>query len=182
MSQNTNDYLVWMDLEMTGLDPETDTIIEMATMITDGQLNIIAEGPNLVIHQPDSVMDKMNDWCKKHHGQSGLTQRVKDSTISLQEAEQLTLDFIRKHVGERQSPLCGNSVHQDRRFLVRYMPRLESWLHYRNIDVSTIKELAKRWYPELTPWKKKNAHLALDDILESINELKYYRERVFQKL
>ncbi len=181
MSQNTNDYLVWMDLEMTGLDPETDTIIEMATMITDGQLNIIAEGPNLVIHQPDSVMDKMNDWCKKHHGQSGLTQRVKDSTISLQEAEQLTLDFIRKHVGERQSPLCGNSVHQDRRFLVRYMPRLESWLHYRNIDVSTIKELAKRWYPELTPWKKKNAHLALDDILESINELKYYRERVFQK-
>ena len=134
-----------------------------------------------MIHQPDSVMDKMNDWCKKHHGQSGLTQRVKDSTISLQEAEQLTLDFIRKHVGERQSPLCGNSVHQDRRFLVRYMPRLESWLHYRNIDVSTIKELAKRWYPELTPWKKKNAHLALDDILESINELKYYRERVFQK-
>ena len=181
MSANTNDYLVWMDLEMTGLDPETDTIIEMATVITDGQLHIIAEGPNLVIHQPDAVMAKMSDWCKKHHGQSGLARRVQDSTLSLAEAEQITLDFVRKHVSEGCSPLCGNSVHQDRRFLVRYMPSLESWLHYRNIDVSTIKELVKRWYPELATWKKRNAHLARDDILESIDELKYYREHVFQK-
>ncbi len=181
MSQNTNDYLVWMDLEMTGLDPETDTIIEMATIITDGQLNIIAEGPNLVIHQPDEVMAKMNDWCIKYHGASGLTQRVKDSNVSLKDAEQLTLDFIRKHVTEGDSPLCGNSIHQDRRFLVKYMPRLESWLHYRNVDVSTVKELARRWYPELPTWKKRGAHLALDDILESIAELKHYRESLFRK-
>ncbi len=181
MSHKHKDYLVWMDLEMTGLDPEVDTIIEMATIITDGKLNIIAEGPNLVIHHPDSVMDKMNDWCKKYHGNSGLTGRVKASKITLAQAEQQTLDFIRKHVGEKQSPLCGNSIHQDRRFLVKHMPRLEAWLHYRNVDVSTVKELAKRWYPELEPWKKQGAHLALDDILESIAELKHYREHIFCK-
>jgi len=180
MSTNTNDYLVWMDLEMTGLDPEQDTIIEMATIITDGQLNIIAEGPSLIIHQSDTVMDNMNDWCKKYHGESGLTQRVKDSTLSLKDGEQLTLDFIRKHVTEGDSPLCGNSIHQDRRFLVKYMPRLESWLHYRNVDVSTVKELARRWYPELPTWKKRGAHLALDDIIESIDELKHYRKSLFR--
>jgi oligoribonuclease len=180
MSTNTSDYLVWMDLEMTGLEPDEDVIIEMATIITDGQLNIIAEGPNLIIHQEDSVMDNMNDWCKKYHGESGLTQRVKDSTLSLAEAEQQTLNFIRKHVTEGDSPLCGNSIHQDRRFLVKYMPRLESWLHYRNVDVSTVKELARRWYPEFPSWKKKGAHLALADIEESIEELKHYREKLFQ--
>jgi len=182
MSTNTVDYLVWMDLEMTGLDPEQDVIIEMATIITDGQLNIIAEGPNLIIHQTDKVMNNMNDWCKKYHGESGLTQRVKDSDISLQQAEQLTLDFIRRHVGEGDSPLCGNSIHQDRRFLVQYMPRLESWLHYRNVDVSTIKEMVRRWYPTFPSWKKQGAHLALDDIQESIDELKYYRQKFFRQL
>ncbi len=180
MSTNTSDYLVWMDLEMTGLEPDQDHIIEMATLITDGQLNLIAEGPNLVIHQPDSIMDKMNDWCQKYHGESGLTQRVKDSDLSLAQAEQLTLDFIRKHVAEGDAPLCGNSIHQDRRFLVKYMPRLESWLHYRNVDVSTVKELVRRWYPTQPTWKKQGAHLALDDILESIAELKHYREKHFR--
>jgi len=180
MSTNTNDYLVWMDLEMTGLDPEQDTIIEMATIITDGQLTIIAEGPCLIIHQSDAVMDNMNDWCKKYHGESGLSQRVKDSAVTLKVAEQMTLDFIRKHVTEGDSPLCGNSIHQDRRFLVKHMPRLESWLHYRNVDVSTVKELSRRWYPELPTWKKQGAHLALDDILESIDELKHYRESIFR--
>lgn len=174
------DYLVWMDLEMTGLEPDEDVIIEMATIITDGQLNIIAEGPNLVIHQPDHLMDNMNDWCKKYHGDSGLTQRVKESTVSLQQAEQLTLDFIRKHVTEGDAPLCGNSIHQDRRFLVKYMPRLEAWLHYRNVDVSTIKEMVKRWYPTQKTWKKQEAHLALIDIQESIAELKHYRQMNFK--
>jgi len=181
MSTNTTDYLVWMDLEMTGLDPKVDVIIEMATIITDGKLNTIAEGPNLVIHQPDHIMNNMNDWCKKYHGESGLTQRVKDSTVSPKEAEQLTLNFIRKHVAEGDSPLCGNSIHQDRRFLVEYMPRLESWLHYRNVDVSTVKELVLRWYPDHPTWKKKGAHLALDDILESVAELKNYRQKFFQR-
>jgi len=181
MSNPKHDHLVWMDLEMTGLNPETDTIIEMATLITDSQLHIIAEGPNLVIHQPEHVMAAMNEWCKKYHGESGLTERVAQSRTSLQEAEQLTLDFIRKHVGERQSPLCGNSIHQDRRFLVKHMPRLEAWLHYRNVDVSTVKELAKRWYPELPAWKKRGAHLALDDIMESIDELRHYRAQIFCK-
>lgn len=182
MSTNTSDYLVWMDLEMTGLDPDKDVIIEIATIITDGQLQTIAEGPSLVIHQTDAVMDNMNDWCKKYHGESGLTQRVKNSAISLQQAEQQTLDFIRKHVCEGDSPLCGNSIHQDRRFLVQYMPRLESWLHYRNVDVSTVKELARRWYPDQPSWKKNGAHLALADIQESIAELKYYRKKLFKDL
>jgi len=175
-----SDYLVWMDLEMTGLEPEQDTIIEIATIITDGELQTIAEGPNLVIHQPNQVMDNMNDWCKKYHGDSGLTQRVKESTISLQEAEQLTLNFIRKHVNEEQAPLCGNSIHQDRRFLVKYMPRLEAWLHYRNVDVSTVKEMVKRWYPNQPTWKKQGAHLALADVQESIEELKHYRKMNFK--
>jgi oligoribonuclease len=175
-----SDYLVWMDLEMTGLEPDEDVIIEIATIVTDGQLNIVAEGPNLIINQPDSVMDNMNDWCKKYHGDSGLTQRVKDSKVSLKQAEQQTLDFIRKHVLEGASPLCGNSIHQDRRFLVKYMPRLEAWLHYRNVDVSTVKEMVKRWYPTQRTWKKQGAHLALDDVLESIEELKHYRKTNFK--
>lgn len=173
------EYLVWMDLEMTGLDPEIDTILEIATIITDGQLNIVAEGPNLAIHQPDNVLDNMNEWCKQHHGESGLTDRVRESKVSLSEAEQLTLDFIKAHVPERSSPLCGNSIHQDRRFLVKYMPETEAYLHYRNVDVSTVKELVRRWYPKLPQPAKRGDHLALADIRESISELQYYREKVF---
>jgi len=174
-----NDNLVWMDLEMTGLDPDVDTILEIATLITDGKLNVIAEGPNLAVHQPDSVLDGMNAWCIQHHGDSGLTERVRKSAISMAEAEALTLEFIKQHVPERRSPLCGNSIHQDRRFLVRYMPKIENYVHYRNIDVSTIKELVNRWYPKLPMQAKQGEHLALADIHESIKELKYYRQKVF---
>jgi len=172
--------LVWMDLEMTGLDPEQETIIEIATIITDGDLDIIAEGPSLVIHQPDHILDAMDEWNTTHHGDSGLTARVKASTISMQQAEMQTLDFIRQHVPAQTSPLCGNSIHQDRRFLVPYMPELEACLHYRNIDVSTIKELARRWYPNDKAPIKKAEHLALADIRESINELRWYREKLFR--
>jgi len=172
--------LVWMDLEMTGLEPETDTILEIATIITDSELNTVAEGPALAIHQPDAVLDAMDHWCRKHHGKSGLTRRVRVSTVSMADAERQTLDFIRLHTPERTSPLCGNSIHQDRRFLVRYMPQLEAWMHYRNIDVSTVKELARRWYPDMEPPAKRGMHLAMDDIRESIAELHYYRERIFR--
>jgi len=175
----SSNNLVWMDLEMTGLDPETDTILEIATIITDGELNLLAEGPNLAIHHADEVLDGMNEWCKQHHGASGLTARVQSSSVSLAEAEAQTLAFIRSHVPDRTSPLCGNSIHQDRRFLSRYMPTLEAALHYRNIDVSTIKELARRWYPALPPVAKQSTHLAMDDIRESIAELKTYRQQLF---
>jgi len=174
------EFLVWMDLEMTGLEPDEDVILEIATIITDGQLNTVAEGPNIVIHHSDKVLNNMNDWCKKYHGDSGLTEQVRNSTVSLAQAEQQTLDFIRKHVLEGDAPLCGNSIHQDRRFLVKYMPRLEGWLHYRNVDVSTIKELVHRWYPNQPKWKKQGAHLALADIQESIAELKHYRDINFK--
>jgi len=173
------DNLVWMDLEMTGLEPETDTILEIATIITDGELNVLAEGPNLAIHHPDAVLDDMNEWCKKHHGESGLTERVRKSPVGMAEAEAQTIAFIRKYVPDRTSPLCGNSIHQDRRFLARYMPALEAALHYRNIDVSTIKELARRWYPALPPFTKQSAHLAMGDIHESIAELRAYRQQLF---
>ena len=172
--------LVWMDLEMTGLDPDKDTIIEIATIVTDGDLNILEEGSSIVIHQPDSILDGMDEWCTQHHGDSGLTDKVRASTISMVEAEQQTLDFIRRYVPERSSPLCGNSVHQDRRFLYRYMPVLENFLHYRNIDVSTIKELVKRWYPNNEAPIKTAEHLALADIRESISELRYYRKHIFR--
>jgi len=178
-TKTNKDYLVWMDLEMTGLDPEVDTILEIATIITDGQLNTVAEGPNIAVHQPDSVLEGMNEWCIQHHGDSGLTERVRNSKISLAEAEKLTFDFIKAHVPECSSPLCGNSIHQDRRFLVRYMPALEAYLHYRNVDVSTVKELVNRWYPELPMPAKRGDHLALADIRESISELQFYRKRVF---
>jgi len=173
-------HLVWMDLEMTGLDPEIDTILEIATIITDGELNIVAEGPNIAIHQPDSVLDAMNDWCKEHHGQSGLTARVQVSSTDMSAAEQQTLDFIKQYVPENSSPLCGNSIHQDRRFLVLYMPKLEAWMHYRNIDVSTLKELGGRWYPKIRAPRKQAEHLALADVRESIAELAFYRERFFK--
>lgn len=171
------DTLVWMDLEMTGLDPEDNVIIEIATIITDDQLNIIAEGPVLAVHQPDSELAKMDDWNVKTHGESGLVDRVKASKVSMAEAEKQTIDFIAQYVKKGHSPLCGNSIHQDRRFLVKQMPILEEFVHYRNIDVSTLKELAKRWKPEILPgFKKSESHKALDDILESIAEMKYYRE------
>ena len=174
MSQKDN--LVWMDLEMTGLEPEQDVIIEIATLVTDKDLNIFAEGPVLAIKQPDVLLDAMDDWNTKTHGNSGLTQRVRDSEVTARDAELQTLEFLRKHVKQGASPLCGNSIHQDRRFLVKYMPQLEAYMHYRNIDVSTLKELAKRWKPEVvSAFNKKGAHLALDDIKESIDEMAHYR-------
>jgi oligoribonuclease len=169
--------LIWMDLEMTGLDPDQCKIIEIATIVTDKDLNILAEGPNLAIHQSKETMDSMDEWCTNQHGKTGLTQRVLDSSITEQQAEQQTLDFLKQHCTAGVSPLCGNSIHQDRRFLVRYMPKLEKFCHYRNLDVSTLKELAKRWSPELLKGiSKEGTHLALDDIRDSIDELKYYRE------
>ena len=169
--------LIWIDLEMTGLNPDTDVIIEIATVITDNQLNELARGPVLAIHQQDSLLDAMDDWNTEQHRQSGLTQRVRDSSISAREAEQQTLAFLAKWVEKGKSPMCGNTVCQDRRFLARGMPDLEAWFHYRHLDVSTIKELAARWAPNIyNGFKKKANHLALDDILDSIEELKYYRQ------
>ncbi|MBK6923624.1 MAG: oligoribonuclease [Deltaproteobacteria bacterium] len=168
-----------MDLEMSGLDPDHCAILEIATIITDAELGIIAEGPDLVIHQSDAVLDAMDEWCTQHHGDSGLTAAVKASTVSLVDAEAQTLAFIDQHCGPRQAPLCGNTIWQDRRFLLRHMPTLEAHLHYRLVDVSTIKELARRWYPKLEAPKKSESHRALDDIRESIAELRFYRERLF---
>ncbi|OEY65250.1 oligoribonuclease [Marinobacter sp. X15-166B] len=176
----TTDRLVWIDLEMTGLDPEQERIIEIATIVTDANLQIIAEGPVLAVKQPDSLLDAMDEWCTRTHGENGLTQRVRDSHISEAEAEQQTLAFLSQHLEPGQSPLCGNSVGQDRRFLVKYMPRLEAFFHYRNLDVSTVKELARRWRPDvLQGVSKKGTHLALDDIRDSIAELQHYREHFF---
>lgn len=176
-----NENLVWIDLEMTGLEPDVDRIIEIATIITDADLNILAEGPVLAVHQPDNVLAQMDEWCTSTHGASGLTQRVKDSKVSEAEAERQTIEFIANYVDKGVSPLCGNSIGQDRRFLVKYMKELEAFFHYRNIDVSTVKELAKRWKPEVaSSFKKKGVHLALDDIRESIGELQHYREHFFK--
>jgi len=179
MAEGNN--LVWIDLEMTGLDPEKERIIEMATIVTDSELNVVAEGPVIAIHQSDSLLNAMDEWCTKTHGENGLTQRVKDSKVSEQEAEQATIEFLKQYVEPGKSPLCGNSIGQDRRFLVKYMPELEGFFHYRNLDVSTIKELARRWRPDvLAGVKKKGSHLALDDIRDSINELRHYRENFFK--
>jgi oligoribonuclease len=182
MDSRQDGNLVWMDLEMSGLDPKTCVILEIATLVTDKDLNLLAQGPALVIHQPDSILDNMDDWNKKHHKESGLTQAVRDSKITLAEAEKLTLEFLSRHCKEKGSPLCGNTIYQDRRFLIEYMPQLEGYLHYRLVDVSTIKELAKRWYgPESQAPQKKQKHKALDDILETIEELKFYRQTIFKK-
>jgi oligoribonuclease len=168
--------LIWMDLEMTGLNPDTDRILEMATLVTDKDLNVIAEGPSLIVHQSDAVLDAMDEWCTTHHGESGLTARVRASDVDEQTAEAETLAFLQQWVEPGQSPLCGNSIWQDRRFLIRYMPALEQYCHYRNIDVSTLKELARRWRPEvLEGVVKQGSHRALDDIKESIAELQHYR-------
>lgn len=170
-------HLIWIDLEMTGLDPDSDLIIEIATVITDKDLNILAQGPVLAVHQSDASLAAMDDWNQQHHGQSGLIERVKASTIDAAEAERLTIAFLKEWVPENTSPICGNSIGQDRRFLYRYMPKLEAYFHYRNIDVSTLKELAARWAPDVKDgFNKESTHQALDDILESIEELRYYRE------
>ena len=175
------DNLIWIDLEMTGLDPDNDLIIEIATIVTDKNLNILAEGPVLAVHQSDAALAAMDDWNQKHHGESGLIQRVKTSTVGAEDAEALTLEFLRPWVPAKASPICGNSICQDRRFLYRHMPKLEAYFHYRNLDVSTIKELAARWAPQLKDgFTKKAAHKAMDDIVESIDELKYYRAHFFK--
>lgn len=170
-------HLVWIDMEMTGLDPDRDVIIEIATIVTDADLNLVAEGPALAIHASEEALAGMDEWNQTHHKASGLLDRVRGSLVSVAEAEAQTLAFLERHVERNSSPLCGNSVWQDRRFLARYMPTLDGYLHYRIVDVSTIKELARRWRPELLAgFAKKNAHTALADIRESIDELKYYRD------
>lgn len=172
--------LIWIDLEMTGLDPNNDVIIEIATLVTDAELRIIAEGPNLAIHQPDEILNKMDEWNTNQHKKSGLTERVKQSTITAEEAEKQTLAFLKQHVAAKASPICGNTVCQDRRFLFHWMPQLEAYFHYRHLDVSTVKELARRWAPETYKGLTKGSkHLALDDIKESLEELRYYRDRFF---
>ena len=169
--------LIWIDLEMTGLNPVIDVIIEIATVVTDKDLNILAQGPVLAVYQSDEILANMDEWNQKHHGASGLINRVKSSRINNIEAERLTIEFLKQWVPENTSPICGNSIGQDRRFLYRYMPKLEAYFHYRNIDVSTLKELAARWAPEVKEgFNKESTHQALDDIIESIEELRYYRE------
>ncbi|HIL93209.1 MAG TPA: oligoribonuclease [Cycloclasticus sp.] len=176
MSQDKQN-LIWIDLEMTGLEPATDSIIEIATIVTDKELNVLAEGPVLAVSQSKQAMDAMDDWNQHHHGQSGLIERVLNSPLNEQDVEQQTIEFLEQWVPKGASPMCGNSICQDRRFMANTMPLLESYFHYRNLDVSTLKELASRWAPEIMKgFKKKAAHQALDDVIESIEELKYYRQ------
>jgi oligoribonuclease len=171
--------LIWIDLEMSGLKPDSDVIIEIATIVTDADLRVLGEGPMLAIHQPDLVLNNMDEWNTFQHGQSGLTKRVRESAITVAEAEQQTIKFLQQHLQKGDSPMCGNSICQDRRFLANYMPELEAFFHYRNLDVSSLKELARRWKPSvLKGMKKKSSHLAMDDIKDSIEELRYYRSKL----
>ena len=173
--------LVWLDLEMTGLDPKTCTVLEIGAVVTNNELEVIAEGPAIAIHHSDKTLNGMEAWSRYHHKKSGLTQSCRESKISLKKAEQIALQFVQKHCKKKTAPLCGNAIWQDRRFLVKYMPNLEQYLHYRTIDVSSIKELVKRWYPDdhAMPREKHSTHRVMDDILESIAELKHYRKKVF---
>ncbi|MCB1895353.1 MAG: oligoribonuclease [Rhodocyclaceae bacterium] len=181
MAQDQN-HLIWLDMEMTGLDPDRDRIIELAVVVTDARLQTVAEGPVIAVHQADAVLDGMDEWNRTTHGRSGLIDRVRASTLDEGQAEQAMLAFVQSHVPARTSPMCGNSICQDRRFMARYMPQLESWFHYRNLDVSTLKELARRWRPEVARGVvKKGRHEALADIYESIAELAHYRDN-FLKL
>jgi oligoribonuclease len=173
--QHAVDNLIWIDLEMTGLDPERDVILEIATIVTDSALALEIEGPVIAVHQSDAVLAAMDEWNQRQHGQSGLLERVRASTWSCAQAEQATLEFLRRYLPTAKSPMCGNSICQDRRFLYRYMPALAEFFHYRNLDVSTLKELAQRWAPQLPPFTKRGQHLALEDIRDSIAELKHYR-------
>ena len=178
MNKN-EENLIWIDLEMTGLDTFNDVIIEIATVVTDKELNILAEGPVVAIHQANEILDAMDEWNTKQHGGSGLIKRIQESSATVEQAEQETIDFLKPYVSKGKSPMCGNSICQDRRFMARLMPELEAYFHYRNLDVSTLKELAQRWKPEiLDQFEKKGSHLAMDDILESIAEMKFYREKV----
>lgn len=174
--------LVWLDMEMTGLDPETDHVLEVAVVITDGDLNVLHEGPHLVVHQSDEILDGMDEWCTNTHAENGLTAKVKASTITVEEAEEALLETLKTFCQPNMAPLCGNSIEQDRRFIVKFMPNLDAFLHYRHVNVSSMKEMVQRWYED-SPYKdfeKKKTHLALDDIRESIAELKHYREHFFK--
>ena len=176
------DNLIWIDLEMTGLNPDQNLIIEIATAVTDKELTVLAEGPVMAIHQTDEVLATMDEWNTRQHANSGLTERVRESQVSEKEAERLTLEFLRQHVDQGASPICGNSICQDRRFLIRHMPELAAYFHYRNLDVSTLKILAKLWLPEVgNRFEKKSVHLALADIHDSIRELRFYREHLFKR-
>lgn len=180
MSQKSSNNMVWLDLEMTGLDIEQDRIIEIATIVTDKNLNILAEGPVMAINQPEILLNSMDDWNTQQHHQSGLVERVRESTYDEDKAQKKTLEFIADYVPEGEALLCGNSIYVDRKFLAKYMPRLEQFFHYRLLDVSTLKELAKRWAPKTyESLKKDSSHLALEDIKDSINELAYYRQQLF---
>ena len=174
-----NNRLIWIDLEMTGLDPEKQVIIEMATIVTDNYLDCVAEGPNIAIHYPHDALKHMEEWSRTQHEASGLLDRVIHSPHDCRQAEQETLNFLSKHCSKGQSPMCGNSVWQDRRFLIKYMPMLEAFFHYRIIDVSSVKELVRRWYPSFPAFQKEKTHLALQDVKESVRELKYYRQKIF---
>lgn len=173
--------LIWLDLEMTGLEPDRDLIMEIATVVTDSELRVLAEGPCLALHHPDAVLDTMDPWCIEQHGKSGLTQRCRESRVTVLDAQARTLEFLAKWCEPGKTPLCGNTIGQDRRFLVKYMPRLHDFFHYRSIDVSSIKELVARWYPEAKyVHKKEKRHLSLEDVRESIEELRHYRRTVFR--